>query len=84
MQGIDLIFLQMGAMDCCAEFCGFKYKHISSSQCCRVKSSIEVFFVYKWVTLLDWIVIIRITLNYYFVVWVSYYTACYQTQIWLV
>jgi hypothetical protein len=41
MQGIDLDFLQMGAVDCCAESCGFRYKHTSGSQCWRVRSSTE-------------------------------------------
>jgi hypothetical protein len=44
MQGIDFIFLQMGVMECCAESRGCKYKHTSSSQCFRMKSSIELFF----------------------------------------
>jgi hypothetical protein len=42
MQGIDLDFLQMGAVDYCAESCGFRYKHTSGSQCCRVRSNTEV------------------------------------------
>jgi hypothetical protein len=37
MQGMALDYLQMGAVDCCAESCGFRYK-----QCCRVRSSTEV------------------------------------------
>jgi hypothetical protein len=77
MQVVNLIFLQMGAVDYSVESCGFKYKHVSNSQCYKVKSNIDFFLVYKWVIILDWIVIIRITLNYYFVVRVSYYTACY-------
>jgi len=42
MQGIDLDILQMGAVDCCPESCGFRYKHTSGSQCCRVRLSTEV------------------------------------------
>ncbi len=42
MQGIDVDFLQMGAVDCCAESCGFRYEHTTGSQCCRVRSSTEV------------------------------------------
>ncbi len=42
MQGIDLDILQMGAVDCCPESCGFRYKHTSGSHCCRVRSNTEV------------------------------------------
>jgi len=59
----------MDAVDCFVESCGFKYKHIFNSQCYKVRSNIDFFFVYKWVILLDWIVITHITLSYYFVVW---------------
>jgi HrpA-like RNA helicase len=32
----------MGVVDYCAESCGFRYKHTSGSQCCRVRSNTEV------------------------------------------
>jgi hypothetical protein len=43
MQRIDLTFLQMDAMDYCVESYGFKYKHTFSLQCCRMRSSIDIF-----------------------------------------
>ncbi len=41
--GGNLIFLQMGVVDCFVESCGFKYKHISNSQCYKVRSNIDFF-----------------------------------------
>jgi hypothetical protein len=48
MQGIDLDFWQMCAVDCCAESCGLRYKHTSGSQCCRVRSSTDVLLFTGW------------------------------------
>jgi hypothetical protein len=82
MQGIDLDFLQMGVVDYCAESCGFRYKHTSGSQCCRVRSNTEVLlFIGGLLVRLDSCCIAP---GCFFVLQVSYCTACYQTQIWLV
>jgi hypothetical protein len=62
MQGIDLDFLQINAVGYCAKFYGFKYQHTFGLKCCRLKSNILSSFVYMWVTLLDWTIVIHITL----------------------